>query len=260
MAQVLAANALAVWGAVSLVWLLSLWRRDASIMDAFWGPGFVLVAGVTLALAGGAATGHALLLALLTALWGGRLGAHLLRRNLAHGEDRRYRAMREAAGDRWPLLSYAKVFLLQGAVMWLVSLPLQFGIALSPAGALGHPATWAGTALFAFGFAFEAVADAQLWRFRRDPASRGRVMDRGLWRWSRHPNYFGEICVWWGLWLAATPAPFAALTVCSPLLVTFLLAKVSGVPMAERHMRDERPGYAAYVARTSSLIPRPPKR
>ncbi|MEN3974556.1 DUF1295 domain-containing protein [Emcibacter sp. SYSU 3D8] len=257
MTGIFAATAISIWIAMTVLWLVSLARRDASIADAFWGPGFALVVAVTLAMTA-LPTSHALLLAAMTALWSLRLGFHLLRRNLRHGEDRRYRAMRESGGARWPLRSYVTVFLLQGALMWLISLPLQLGIGLSPAGALSHPLTALGAALFLAGFIFEAVADAQLWRFRQDPANAGRVMDKGLWRFSRHPNYFGETCVWWGLWLAACPSPWVALTVCSPVLVTVLLTRVSGVPLAERHMRGHRPGYRTYIKRTSSFIPWPP--
>lgn len=258
MTWILVACGLAVWAAMTLLWIVSLVRRDASIADAFWGPGFALVAGTALALTPQPSE-HAMLLAIMTGLWAGRLGFHLLRRNLLHGEDRRYREMRESAGPGWPARSYVTVFLLQGALMWLISLPLQLGIFLSPDDALGHPLTWAGAALFLFGFVFEAVADAQMWRYKRDPANKGKVMDRGLWRWSRHPNYFGEACVWWGLWIAACPSPWTALTVCSPILVTVLLTRVSGVPMAERNMRETRPDYRAYAERTSTFIPWPPK-
>ncbi len=257
--QILAASALALWAAMTVLWLVALVRRDVSIIDAFWGPGFALVAAVAIALTP-SPTAHAVLLGIMTALWAGRLGLHLLRRNLRHGEDRRYRAMREAGGPGWTRRAYVTVFLLQGALIWLISLTLQVGIALSPADALGHPLTWAGTALFLFGFVFEAVADAQMWRFRHDPGNAGQVMDRGLWRYSRHPNYFGEACVWWGLWLAACPSPWAAATICGPLLVTVLLTRVSGVPMAERNMRETKPDYLAYAERTSSFIPWPPRR
>jgi steroid 5-alpha reductase family enzyme len=258
MAQILACSAVAVWAALTLLWLVSLRRRDASIIDAFWGPGFAIITGVALLLTP-APTGHAVLLTGMTALWALRLGFHLLRRNLAQGEDRRYRAMREAGGPGWPVRSYGTVFLLQGLLMWLISLPLQLAIGLSPAGALSHPLTLAGAALFLFGFIFEAVADTQMWRFKQNPANQGRVMNRGLWRYSRHPNYFGEACVWWGLYLAACPSPWAPWCIFSPLLVTFLLTRVSGVPLAERNMRDTRPEYRDYAERTSTFIPWPPK-
>lgn len=258
MTWTLALSGLAIWAAMTLLWFVGLLRRDASIVDAFWGPGFALVAGVALALTP-SPTAHAVLLAAMTALWALRLGVHLLRRNLLHGEDRRYRAMREAGGPGWLRRSYVTVFLLQGALMWLISLPLQLGIFLSPGDAIHHPLTAAGAVLFLAGFVCEAVADAQMWRFRRDPANAGRVMDRGLWRWSRHPNYFGESCVWWGLWLAACPSPWVGLTVCSPLLVTILLTRVSGVPLAERNRRTTSADYRDYADRTSAFIPWPPK-
>lgn len=253
----LLASAIAVWVALSLLWAVSVRRRDTSIIDAFWGPGFGLIAVVALAKAP-EISAHGLLIAAMILLWSLRLGAHLLRRNLAHGEDRRYREMREAAPGNWAVRSYVTVFMLQGVLMWLISLPVQFAIGGN--GLLTHPLTIAGTTLFLFGFVFEAVADAQLWRFKQDPASKGRVMETGLWRYSRHPNYFGETCVWWGLFLACLPAHGAWWTLFSPLLVTFLLLKVSGLPLAEKKMSERRPGYDAYIARTSAFIPLPPKR
>ncbi len=258
MITIMLASALAILVAVTLLWLLSLMRRDASLIDAFWGPGFALVAAVSLTLTP-VPSAHAWLLAGMTTLWAFRLGFHLLRRNLAHGEDRRYRAMREAGGPSWPRRSYVTVFLLQGALMWLISLTLQVGIACSLPVSLGHPLVVVGAGLFLFGFVFEAVADAQMWHFRQSPQPRGAVMDRGLWRWSRHPNYFGEACVWWGLYLAACAAPWAALTVCGPLLVTVLLTRISGVPTAESGPRARSPEYAAYAERTSAFVPRPPR-
>lgn len=242
-----------------LTWVVSLPLRNASIVDVVWGPAFVLVAWASVLLvrpweAGAGAAWW--VLPVLTTLWGGRLALHIGRRNLGKGEDPRYARWREEGGRLWPLRSLFTVFLLQEGILWVVSLPLQTG-------ALGEPSTgWllAGTALFVVGFLLESVADAQLSRFRSDPANRGQVLDRGLWRYSRHPNYFGDAVVWWGLWLAGGAAVGAWWTVVSPILMTILLRWVSGVALLERRLAATRPGYADYKRRTSAFIPLPPKR
>jgi len=243
--------------AMLLLWLLSLRLRDVSIVDIYWGLGFAQIAVVTAALAGGYPW-RKLLLTLLTVLWGLRLGFYLFWRNAGHGEDYRYQAMRRHHGARFPLVSLATVFGLQGVLMWIVSLPVQLGqLAAEPARLTGLDA--AGVALWALGLACEAVGDWQLAAFKADPANAGKVMDRGLWRYTRHPNYFGDACVWWGLWLIAA-AGGAWWTVLSPALMTFFLMKVSGVAMLERTIGKRRPEYAAYVERTSAFVPWFPKR
>ena len=235
-----------------LLWLLSLRLRDASIVDIYWGLGFAQIAVITSALAGGYPW-RKLLLALLTVAWGVRLGLYLCWRNAGRGEDYRYQAMRRHYGARFPLLSLATVFGLQGVLMWLVSLPVQFGqFAAMPAQLTRLD--WAGGALWLVGIGFESVGDWQLARFKADPANAGAVMDRGLWRYTRHPNYFGDACAWWGLWLIAA-AGGAWWTALSPALMTFLLLRVSGVAMLERTIGKRRPEYAAYVARTSAFVP-----
>jgi len=238
-------------------WLLSLRLRDASIADVFWGPGFALVAA--LSAANSPPSLRATLLAVLTGIWGLRLALHIgARWKKKKEEDRRYQAMRAGWGDRFPLASLFTVFLLQGALLWVVSLPLQAGSALGA----GHPLRAldaAGVLLFAVGFGFEAVGDAQLARFLSNPSSRGRVMETGLWRYTRHPNYFGDALLWWGLGLlgAATGAWWCLL---GPALMTFLLVRVSGVSLLEKDMAGRRPDYVAYVRRTSAFLPLPPSR
>lgn len=253
--QVLPYSAAAVFGAMVLLWLLSLRLRDASIADPFWGAGFVLAAWVAALAEDGSGPRRAVALALVTA-WGLRLSLHLLRRNLGHGEDRRYVEMRATHGERFWIVSLGTVFLLQGALLLAVSLPVLAAVT-GPATPLG-PLDLAGVLLFAFGLAFEAVADAQLARFKADPASRGRVMDRGLWRLTRHPNYFGDATLWWGLGLlgAAAGAPW---TLASAALMTFLLVRVSGVALLEKDIAERRPEYRDYVARTSAFLPWFPK-
>jgi steroid 5-alpha reductase family enzyme len=245
------------------VLLLSLWwlavrLHDVSIIDIFWGPGCAVVALVTLALGDGP-LGRRLLLTALTAAWGGRLGMYLWWRNHGKGEDPRYAAMRRRIPegfDRWALVH---VYLFQGLMMLLVSLPVQVGGNISSDSVFG-PTAIAGIALWAIGLTFESVGDAQLARFKADPASEGRVMDRGLWRYTRHPNYFGDACVWWGIWLVVAVHWAGVLSAVGPALMTYLLVRVTGKELLERRLRRSRPGYDDYVARTSGFLPRPPRK
>jgi steroid 5-alpha reductase family enzyme len=253
----LVVSAAALLAAVIALWRVAVRRDDVSIIDVFWGLGFVLVALVTLVLPGGDG-GRKALLALLTSAWGLRLSGYLAWRARGRGEDRRYTAMRaRVSGDfhRWAL---TRVFLLQALLIWVISAPIQVGGALSSADSPTWP-IWVGLPLWLVGFGFETIGDAQLARFRRD-ASPGEVLDGGLWRYSRHPNYFGDACVWWGIYLVAWTQPVAALTVFAPAAMTFLLLRVSGKPILERDLRRRKPQYAAYVARTSGFLPRPPRR
>jgi steroid 5-alpha reductase family enzyme len=199
---------------VTALWAVSLALRDTSIVDVFWGSGFVVVAWTAYALTDGNRD-RALLLALLVTAWGLRLTAHLAHRNLGKGEDRRYTEMRRRHGEAWRLRSLFVVFWLQGALIWVVSLPIQVAMTdPTPAGLV--PLDWIGVAIWAVGLTFEAVGDWQLSRFKADPANRGKVMDRGLWRYTRHPNYFGDFCVWWGIWLIALAAGSTWWTVVDP--------------------------------------------
>jgi steroid 5-alpha reductase family enzyme len=253
MTTIFLASAATLFVAMLALWALSLRLRDASIVDIFWGPAYALVAGVAAAVGAGGDPLRAPLIQALVSLWGLRLGAYLLWRNHGRGEDPRYQAMRRRHGERFGRVSLRTVFLLQGALVWIVSLPLQ--VVRASAGSAFGALDAAGVALFAVGFAFEAIGDAQLARFKRDPASRGQVMDRGLWRYTRHPNYFGDCCVWGGIYLIAAGTPAGVFTLPSPMLMSWLLLRVSGVPLLEHGLHKRRPGYAEYVARTSSFIP-----
>ncbi|QPF74513.1 DUF1295 domain-containing protein [Roseateles sp. DAIF2] len=238
-------------------WVLSLPLRDASLADRIWSA---LIAAPALAYAWFLRPdARGLLMLALLLLWALRLAIHLTRRNRGRGEDRRYRAMRERHGAAFGRRSLYLVFGLQALLAWIVGWPLL--------AALVHPAPLnlldlLGALLAATGIAVETVADAQLARFLRDPRREGAVMDRGLWAWSRHPNYFGEACVWWGLGLMAVAGGGrgAAWSLASPLLMTGLLLKVSGVALLERDIAERRPAYRDYAARTSAFIPWPPRR
>ncbi len=254
-------STLLVCFAAILICMLALWAfatlcRDVSIVDPFWPAGFVLVVWIAWLMHPLDAPANARpgLLVGLTTLWGMRLAAFLLWRRRGHGEDRRYAAMRARHGSRFWRVSLVTVFGLQGVLLWFVSLPLQVA-ARGDDLPLG-PIDVAGITIWAIGFVFEAVGDAQLARFQADRANAGQVLSSGLWRWTRHPNYFGDFCVSWGLWLIAA-AGGAWWTIGSPLLMTFLLLKVSGVALLESTIVDRRPDYAAYQVRTNAFFPGP---
>jgi steroid 5-alpha reductase family enzyme len=255
--ELFAATALTVAGCMLALWLLSVAVRDASIVDVFWGLGFVAIAGLSFLLTAGDGSSRRGLIAAMASLWGLRLAAYLLWRNAGRGEDPRYAAMRRRWGERFWWVSLFSVFALQGVVMWIVSLPVQLG-QLAPGAPLGALDAL-GFALWALGLGFESVGDAQLARFKADPANAGRVMDRGLWRYSRHPNYFGEAVIWWGFYLIAL-ASGAAWTVVSPLLMTFLLLRVSGVSLLEKDIHERRPAYRRYMETTPAFFPWKPRR
>jgi len=257
LASSLVASAAALAAAMFALWLLSLALRNASIVDIWWGPGIALAAAVALGTAGGGPPRSALL-AGLAGVWALRLGAYLLWRNAGQGEDPRYRAMRRHFGARFPWVSLATVFGLQGVLQWIVSLPLQVAIA-APGGAPLGALDALGVLLVAGGLGFESVGDLQLARFKADPANAGRVMDRGLWRYTRHPNYFGDALAHWGLFAIALATPFGWATALSPALMTFLLLRVSGVALLERSIGKRRPEYLDYQRRTSAFLPLPPR-
>jgi steroid 5-alpha reductase family enzyme len=240
-----------------MLWLASLALKDASIVDRFWGISFLVIASAASAAGDGYET-RARLVVLLVAIWGLRLSFHITVRGLGSGEDFRYRSMRRQWGKQFPLTSLFTVFLLQGLLAWVVSLPVQAAIEAEKPSHLTM-LDWLGILLWTAGFLFEAVSDWQLARFRDDPRNGGRLMDRGLWKYSRHPNYFGDALVWWGLWCFAA-ATGQTWTVVGPLLMTWLLLRVSGVRMLERRLRQSKPGYEEYVRRTSAFIPFKPGR
>lgn len=238
------------------VWLASLRVRDVSLVDRFWGPGFALLA-TAWPLALGSHEPRAWLVAVLVAVWGVRLGWHIHRRNRGHGEDPRYAAMRARSPRTFAWTSLVTVFFLQAVLQWIVAWPL-WAVARAGGPALGLLDAVAAM-VWATGFAFEAVGDAQLAAWKRDPGNRGRIMDRGLWAWTRHPNYFGDACVWWGFALFAAAAHAPWWVYAGPALMTLLLARVSGVTLLEAGMRG-RPGWDDYARRTGAFVPWPPGR
>jgi steroid 5-alpha reductase family enzyme len=239
-------------------WAISVALRDVSIVDIVWGLGFVVVAVASL-LVGDAPGSRRLLLAGLVGIWGIRLALHLAVRNLGHGEDRRYQRMRRHHGPWFWLISLGTVFGLQGALMLVVSLPVSLSAGADGPEALG-PLAVLGTVVWLVGFVFEAGGDLQLTRFKADPDNEGKVMDRGFWRYTRHPNYFGDFCVWWGIWLVAAETVPGRWGVVGPVVMTLFLLKVSGVAMLERDITERRPKYADYIERTSAFFPLPPRR
>ncbi len=254
MAVTLATNALVLLALMTGLWIVATRLRDVSIIDCCWGAAFVVVAWVSVTL-NRPPSARMLLLVVLTTLWGMRLSLYLLLRKRGHAEDRRYQAMREYHGPRFWWVSLFTVFLLQGLLVWFVALPLQVAAVIASPAPLGGLDV-CGAALWLIGFAFEAGGDRQLARFRADPANQGRVLDQGFWRYTRHPNYFGDCCVWWGLY-AVVAAGGTWGTILSPVVMTVLLLKVSGVALLEKSIGRRRPEYAEYVRRTNAFFPGP---
>jgi len=253
-----ALDALTAIAALALAtWLVSVGRRDASLADRMW-PAFIAAAAIVCWRSVPSPGLRADVMLALVLVWALRLGVYVTRRNWGHGEDRRYRAIRARNEPGFAFKSLYLVFAFQGVLAWLVAAPFLVGMAgTRPFGAVDA----VGASLCAFGIAFEAIGDAQMARFKADPAHRGEVMDQGLWRYTRHPNYFGEACVWWGLALMALSAAgiYAAWCLVSPLLMTFLLLKVSGVSLLEKDIGERRPAYRDYVDRTAAFFPGPPR-
>ncbi len=258
----LTTNAAILVAAIVILWLVSIRLRDVSFIDSFWPLGMVMLAVSTFIQAHDGAPQRKLLLLVLTSLWGLRLSIHLFTRWRAEGEDPRYKRIlggaMEKKGWSFARASLLLVFAMQAPLLFIVCLPAQLGQIAAVPPANGWLAA-AGTILALAGIGFETAGDWQLRRFRADPASKGKVLDTGLWRYTRHPNYFGDCCVWWGLWLIAAETAAGLWAVAGPLLLTWLLTRLSGVPMLERSLRKRRPGYEDYIRRTSSFLPWPPK-
>ncbi|WP_205690808.1 DUF1295 domain-containing protein [Cellulophaga sp. BC115SP] len=241
-----------LWLCLTLLWLWSLRIKDSSIIDSFWGMGFVILAWLWYGLLPDS-NPRALVLCVLVSIWGIRLSTHIAVRNHGKGEDYRYQAFREAHGDKYWWRSYFRVYLLQGILLWLISLPLFFTQHTPFTGW-----TWVdalGGIVWLAGFVFEALGDWQLAQFKANPQNKGKVFDSGLWQYTRHPNYFGDAVLWWGYFGFAVAAG-AGWTVLSPLLMTFLLMKVSGVALLEERLVETKPQYLDYMSQTPAFFPK----
>lgn len=257
---VLSANLLLSLFAVVVLWLISIKIRDVSIIDMAFA---VILFAITLNsyFLGQGVEERKQLLVLLVGLWMVRITVHLVRRNWGHGEDVRYSKLRTWVNDdrAFVWLSLRKVFLLQGVVLWFAALPVQFASVVQSPIQFGWMA-YLGVFVWAIGLFFETVADIQLTRFRADPTTKGTVLNTGLWRYSRHPNYFGELCVWWGLFFIACDHPLALLTIVGPIAYSYLILNVTGQATLDKKLARERPGYKEYMQSTSGIIPMPPRK
>jgi steroid 5-alpha reductase family enzyme len=247
-------------GAVAAVLILTFVAAKLAgrhnVIDTAWGLLFCAIAVVTFVAASRHGDGvRRWLLLVLPLIWGLRLAQHVGRRSLGKGEDPRYDQLLSKAKGNRDLYALRSVYLLQGILALLISAPIMVGgFEAASVGVLG----WIGVAVWAVGVFFEAVGDAQMERWRADPAHKGQVIDVGLWRYTRHPNYFGDACVWWGIFLVAAERWPGVLTILAPILMTLLLTKGSGARILEKHM-SQREGWAEYAARTSAFFPLPPK-
>ncbi|MGM0451801.1 MAG: DUF1295 domain-containing protein [Thermodesulfobacteriota bacterium] len=234
-------------------WAISLARENVTIADSFWGIGFVIIAWLTFFAADGF-IGRKVIITLIVTLWGLRLCVHLSLRNRGKGEDPRYAAWREKYGENFRVVSLYKVFLVQALFQWLIALGIQYGqMAETPA-----RLTWldaAGVAIWATGFVIETAADYQLASFLSNPANKGKVMDQYLWRYSRHPNYFGESLVWWGIFVIVLSVPWGVWTIISPVVITYTLLRITGVTLMEETEFSENTEYRAYIEKTNAFVP-----
>jgi len=234
-------------------------QHKLTVVDTMWGLGFVLIAAET-ALTSSGGDGKPQLrwiLFTMTAIWGIRLAWHLHTRNSKLPEDPRYAELAQADGRSFAQVALNRVFLPQGIAMFLVATPIMVGANNR------EIVTWLlvlGVIVWAVGLFFESVGDAQLAAFKKNPDNKGRLMDQGLWRYTRHPNYFGDACVWTGIWIVVASSWPGLATVISPIAMTVFLTKVTGAALNEKGMKKSKPGYDEYVRRTSGFIPRPPKR
>lgn len=251
-------NLMAVLILMFMGWLISIYRRNVTVVDSLWGMGFVLIAWLTWFQADGNAV-RQLLLAVLTTVWGVRLSIFLTWRNYGKGEDPRYAQWRQTGGRWFWLTSLFKVFLLQALFLWVIALTIQAGqTSTSPPQVVLLDLL--GATVWLVGFVFEAVGDWQLAKFKSNPANRGKVMKRGLWRYTRHPNYFGECLIWWGVFIIAFSDLHNWWTVISPVIVTLVLIKMTGIALTEKLIIEKRPEYLEYMKTTPAFVPWKPKK
>jgi steroid 5-alpha reductase family enzyme len=266
LSELLLINFAALIAVIISLWFIAVKIRDVSFIDAFWAFGMVILSWLSWILSGARTDIGAILLGLVT-LWGLRLSRHLFTRWRAHGEDKRYKKIIEGVmaqrGWSWRKTALIMVFLMQAPLLFITCLPAQIGIWAAshtthdPLSSLALT----GVLVAIIGIAFETIGDVQLTHFMRDPNNKAKVLDTGLWRYTRHPNYFGDFATWWGIWLVAASIAgwVAAMSVIGPIFLSFTLMKWSGAPLLERGMRKRREGYETYIARTSTFFPWPPK-
>lgn len=248
--------AFAVFVYMTLGFAVSILRKRNDIADTLWGLGFILVAVLTLFLAGNFYERQLLVTTLVT-LWGLRLTLHIYLRNRDKPEDHRYEEMKKKWKGNFYLRSYTFVFLTQGFLLLLISIPVIFINASSGAGFT--LLDWMGVAVWIVGFYFETIGDYQLAQFINNPKNKGHVMQFGLWRYTRHPNYFGEVTQWWGIFVISLSVAGGVFTILGPLVITILILKISGIPLLEKKYAG-RPEFEAYKTRTSMFFPLPPKK
>lgn len=240
-----------IFGYMTILFLIAILLKDNSIADIAWGPGFI-IAATTVMVVNEAFGARNLLLQALVTIWGLRLGIRIFLRNRGHGEDWRYKKWRSEWGKFFFVRSFLQVFILQGAILLVNAAPIII-VNTTP----GYFLAWtdyAGLAIWLLGFYFETVGDYQLDRFIKNPANRGKIMDIGLWRYTRHPNYFGEVTMWWGIFIIGLGVPWGALGIVGPVIITLMIVFVSGIPMTERAMEHD-PAFQEYKQRTSAFIP-----
>ncbi len=247
-----------IFGLMFALWLVSLLLRNSSIVDIFWGFGFVISAWVYFLLTPDGFMLRKLLIAGLATIWGLRLTIHVLTRNWGKPEDFRYQKWRNESGKVWWIKSLFKVFILQGFLMWIISTPL---LAAQNSNLPSYLTIfdYLAVVIWIIGFYFETVGDLQLTKFRSDPANKGHILNTGVWRLTRHPNYFGDSAQWWGYYLFALAAG-GWWSIFSPIIMTLFLIKVSGVALLEKTLKDTKPGYREYMETTSAFIPWIPKK
>jgi steroid 5-alpha reductase family enzyme len=247
-------TALIILGLMTLLWLISLALKDSSIVDPFWGTGFVIANWIYFVLTPDGFPARKWLISVLVTMWGLRLSLYLLWRNWGKGEDFRYQKMRQDAGKKWPWQSLFQVFILQGILLVVISAPL-LAAQFSPTPDRLTILDFAAILVWAIGFFFEAAGDWQMARFKANPANKGKVLDTGVWRYTRHPNYFGDATQWWAYYLLAAAASGGLWTIFSPLIMTTLLLRVSGVALLEKTLVETKPQYREYVEKTSAFVP-----
>lgn len=237
---------------LSILWIVSLIVKDASIIDIFWGTGFVIVAWFYRAKLNLTDT-RSLIYCILISIWGLRLSIHLAFRNIGKGEDYRYQEWRNQYKQNWWWVSFFRVFLLQGVLLWIVS--SVYVPAISKAESTLSMLDYFGILLWTIGFIFETLGDWQLTKFKKNPANKGQVLQTGFWALTRHPNYFGDALLWWGFYLFACTSG-GYLYIFSPILMTFLLMKVSGVVLLEKKLQETKPQYADYIKMVPAFFPK----